>query len=830
MEAAAETAKIAAVDFVELPADCFDCIGAFLGLRDLGQFRRVARATREIHGRHWVARRTPLEISREICGAPAGLLQWVLAAGGRIRLDNTATPALWHAEVRELLARGAPNPHRDDLMPAGAFWTSDSTLELCVREDSAAGYAFVVERCPLRSKDLIFLALKWQRPQVLAETLKCHAVSAVYGHRLITGAISSSACYDVVAERFPLPADRSPLVLDAFRSLNAPALAWLNCTHASIRKMFPPRKRFRKHGRTQKVDKVPSVVFSEMIYHMATMSFIDTYDAETADTFRRQWMQPIIAGLPASQQSKVFTAVAGRLNSRCHTLQTKPVLWIVQSWPGFAAEHPAFLKLWVLTGRWQHGELLPPEATKPARLCALNWFASAFAGASPARRRKLRRYILACRFPLFPDAWDLFDQSVGGPLLVDVQCGAVYMRDNTTLDEYAAAYARMRARALDRGEPVLTREIECLRKSFQTRHVVTSVCEVILATVPEHQRMLLDPGVLSRLLRLSFHRFHQNRLGDIVAKQLAVALAGADAAFLARMRRLSVNGSTSFLYMVLKASASSGTQPAPWLVAACQDCDTLGILSVARNISADQVNRWAVFAELLAPAGLVTTAIVSAAVAGLAKKPQSIQASDENTLALACRLCPRALISACNTEPLLAAMLILREEAFAECLWDEIAPARLIDACRDLTQCFCRPITRPVAENLVARGADLADFVEWFDEAAAAYAEDRGHHISGRVFDELCSQSSVSGASSSAGGGLPVDIFGSAKILAASLAQDYTRTTRATRAARLIRRHNIRHEEARASFHYRCLLLEFSKDYLARASAVELSDDGYAAD
>ena len=231
-----------------LPASCFkpvqalldlpdDCLGAVLGLLELpavGALRRTCRLLRDCDSFAWVAARSAHELAAALQRAPTGLRQWVLAGadGRHIRVDNTATPAVWHAEIRALLARAPRNPRRADAMPAGCYWYPEETLTECARRDSAEGLEFLFARgiVPVSPQRLVAACLTAQSARALAVLEQRREQFGLSEWFCPTPSWASEACLALLEKR----SIDSRTLCEAFMRANTPLLKYAGATPGNI--------------------------------------------------------------------------------------------------------------------------------------------------------------------------------------------------------------------------------------------------------------------------------------------------------------------------------------------------------------------------------------------------------------------------------------------------------------------------------------------------------------------------------------------------------------------------------------------------------------------
>lgn len=226
-------ARVHAID--DVPDECLELVLGFLNLRDVGQVRRACKRFHRLTSFAWNAAQTPAGRLRAVSAAPAGLVRWALAGigDGKIVVDDRCVLAVWREEIRALLAAAPVNILRTDIMPAGAFWEPRRTLYGCLRDDSAEGLAFLVDRGVIGEADwpmLLECCLQEKCMRIFAYICEHSGLDPAVVHKIAASTPLSMDTYTRIAERFPLPETVTDLWFHALGQSNMTALRWLGCT------------------------------------------------------------------------------------------------------------------------------------------------------------------------------------------------------------------------------------------------------------------------------------------------------------------------------------------------------------------------------------------------------------------------------------------------------------------------------------------------------------------------------------------------------------------------------------------------------------------------
>lgn len=466
-----------------LPVDCLEHVLSFLELAEIGTVLQVCRHFSRLSGFAWVAARSPFALLHALEKAPARLRRWVLAGAGPAHacVDNFAVPAVWHAEVRELLARAPPNPIRDNIddsdsedsedhndhndhngsadhknrvarggtkqtMPAGIFWSCHATVMKCVERDSLEGLLFLAARC----KDFCWSTVGSLVIQTKAVRIFEHLCATGRLLRRPDGVLFSRIAaaplpfYTVYKDS--LPASAETWAQAAFWNANAPLLAELGRTPANIRACF---------------------VNSGTFCYAVRLLLDDCATACLPRRFWQEWAAPAIAQLEPAERVDLFASffTAPRKNLPTHltgnSLRVIPaeiLRGILAVWPDFSVSNPFFPAMFVAAG------LAAAEAPE-----FFDEFVAAFL--SPAVSVQLIDYVLGVNYDWLLDwwpravaeAWDCFDRVLGPELFsafTRMRVCEIFGRYPANAHIYAAVYARMRARAFARGQQSATRAWE----------------------------------------------------------------------------------------------------------------------------------------------------------------------------------------------------------------------------------------------------------------------------------------------------------------------------------------------------------------------------------
>lgn len=615
----------------DLPDDCLQYALSFLELADVGAVRQVCRAFCRLSADVWVGARSPFALCRALKCAPVGLRRWVLAgaAGAHGRVDNDDTPAVWHAEVRELLARAPPNTCRSDKMPAGIFWNPRNTIKSCIQRDSADGLVFLAARIPgaFRDEDAMdcFADGSARALAVVLKVLcsdkpqdgKPHGdkpqddklqddkpqddkprddkprdagwLQTLY--KMATETLPSFSpahrgdCLSVFAAHFPPPEDaylRWALAVSAFVHANGGMLALLGCEP----EQFATRVRTNHPGFTGA---------STVIMRGLGAS----QQRPRAEGFYEHWVLPLLPLLSPMQRvllsDGVFSPVAdvlaaGRLSVIQH---------VFEAWPGFdhwaefairkgfepdfsmpeGITTDAFSRVFSIGCSSNVGA--QEKDTSDADL-AFEWLRARFInGLSNERLLGLSNWIFMRSGVYLLAAWDridlIFARLFGGPVFVmcaqKINFLVHFYRD---LESYAACYRRARARAIASAiisaDALAAREKEILLSGNYPQ-----ISAILLMAMPDSLSVFADTAELSKQLARSMASANSFGIPEPLKDSLAPscdlrsALARSPACYLFSTlcaQLISVQQSDILFLLRAGGATDHSVPPEPWLCAA----------------------------------------------------------------------------------------------------------------------------------------------------------------------------------------------------------------------------------------------------------------------
>ena len=463
-----------------------------------------------------------------------------------------------------------------------------------------------------------------------------------------------------------------------------------------------------------------ALVTSAILHAIATCSKSDrsagTIPAEI-ECWRR-WILPTVAQFSPNLQKTIATEVLKKL---CIHRARAPaiLLWLDSLYADSRGElFPVLFCAITCAVREDDAE----------SVAAFNWFVEKrLAGAPLEMLVDLRTLVYRCAGAARVSraaALERFDQALGGelPLLADARgehliCGHIYVVDDhiggnrrsfslhrcdycvesqldecdngrdgrACLDTYAAAYARMRARA--RAQHPSAVAALAARERDLLLHGPPPLAAVLLA-VPELRQAAAQPPELSEILLARFGRMDMNEplpekvyavgqmlavLADAFPEALMAALAAPMAAHqFMRWRRCyySLSGDYSrvfeLLFGVLLAAGGAFSTPAPWLLADLTDAAANTLYRAVRDSDIDDLQSLLSTTErrILAKnpiAPEVGYAVVSAALENIAESLQRGAVGRLNLCAIAGRLSPAALKAAVEQFADIALMVILDE-------------------------------------------------------------------------------------------------------------------------------------------------------------------------
>lgn len=401
----------------DLPDDCLELVLSVLSLRDACGLRGACCRLRALGSRLWVIARTPTELLRELNYAPASAIRWVVAhaADAYVCVDNRCQPAVWRAEIRELLAKAPRNPRRVDTMPAGVLWEHNKTFSFCFDRDSVAGLEFLLNRC-----DLVLYypaaferALRARAPKILDFLLtRAKAAGEKISGDIFAETFSSPECFDVVGKQVAV-SNRRYLLARAFKKRNTAALGWLNADVETIYDMFrgmsadciedetDTRRQSLHRTQGSSPDYLGQLLFMTLFPCASSQLQCESWRV----AFWERWIVPLVARLSAPERVALFTSAIWSCESNT-VCPPAFMRWLLNSWPNFDGSRPYFVQMFVLAGLCSDSDV-PEEST------VFGEFTRRFVGVISFRRRDLVQAVFSARLTRNGEmgdvAWERYD-------------------------------------------------------------------------------------------------------------------------------------------------------------------------------------------------------------------------------------------------------------------------------------------------------------------------------------------------------------------------------------------------------------------------------------